>query len=69
MKRLLPILAIFALLTGCETIENSDGSTTTRWDAKATTDALTTGLDTWQRIDRQNRIIGYDQFGNPIYRQ
>lgn len=65
----LATLLIAAALCACETTTNGDGSTTTRWDAKATTDAVTTGLDAWQRIDRQSRVIGYDAYGNPIYRQ
>lgn len=68
MKPLLLIAAAFSL-AACETVEHADGSTTTRWDAKATTEAITTSMDAWQRIDRQSRIVGYDQFGNPIYAQ
>ncbi len=66
MKRLLTLAAALTLCA-CETVD-SDG-TVTRFDAKGATEAVTGALDTWQRIDRQSRIIGYDQFGNPIYRQ
>jgi hypothetical protein len=71
MKLFIALLTIAAAiaLSSCETIESEDGTRTTRWDAKATTDAITTGLKTWEQIDRQSRIIGYDAYGNPIYRQ
>lgn len=66
MKYLAIIITALSL-AACETV-SSDG-TVTRWDAKGTTEAIGTAFDTWQRYDRQSRVVGYDQFGNPVYRQ
>jgi hypothetical protein len=49
----------------CETIENEDGTRTTRFDAKAAAAFGDLGMKAYD----QYRIVGYDQFGNPIYRQ
>lgn len=68
MKYLI-LIATGIALSACETIEHADGSTTTRWDAKATTEAIGTTFDTWQRYDRQSHIVGYMPDGTPIYRQ
>ena len=61
------LLLLLPIITaGCETTD-ADGNVT-RFDAKGATEAMTGALDAWQRIDRQNRIVGYDVYGNPIYR-
>lgn len=61
-------LAIMALaLTACETT-NPDGSVT-RWDAKATADVINAGFQTYDRYQRASHVIGYDNFGNPVYVQ
>lgn len=62
------ILLIAAMLSGCETVENEDGSRTTRFDAAAATSVINTGFSTYDRYQKQQAIVGYDQFGNPIFR-
>lgn len=37
-------------------------------DWKSVGAAIDTGVRSYQEIDRQRYVIGYDQFGNPIYR-
>lgn len=69
MKRYILILCALTLafaLAGCETT-NPDGSVS-RFDAKGAADVINAGLSTYQQIDRQSRIVGYDQAGNPVYR-
>lgn len=65
--RYLILCAFCFSFAACETVENPDGTVTTRFDAAAATSAINTGFDAWQRYDRQTRFVGYDQFGNPIY--
>lgn len=64
MKYLALIAFAFA---GCETVENSDGSTTTRFDAKTATTLIDTGFSTYDRYQRSSHVVSYDQFGNPVY--
>ncbi len=65
IERILASLIIAGCLIGCETV--SPDGTVSRWDADATAKGITTALDTWQRIDQQSRVIGYDAAGRPIY--
>lgn len=66
MKRYILILCALAF-AGCETT-NPDGSVS-RFDAKGASDVINAGFNTYQQYDRQSRIVGYDQFGNPVYPQ
>lgn len=66
MKYILCLVLVLSQVA-CETT-NPDGSVS-RFDAKAATDIVNAGFNTYQQYDRQSRIIGYDQLGNPVYRQ
>lgn len=68
MKYAILTLCAFAL-AGCETITNEDGTTTTRFDGKAAASMLETGYNAYDRYNRQSYVVGYDVYGNPIYRQ
>lgn len=61
----LALIPICLALAGCETT-NSDGSTS-RFDADGATKVLNAGFQTYERINMQKRIIGYNQWGQPIY--
>lgn len=70
--RALPVLLVCAMLAGlagCVTTEGEDGTRVTRWDADATIKGIGAAADIWERVDRQSRIIGYNQLGQPIYAQ
>lgn len=66
MKALL-ILFIALALAGCETIQNEDGTTTTRFDQKAAAGILDSGLRVYDRYNQTRYIIGYRPDGSPIY--
>lgn len=64
-------LAFVGLSFGCETVENPDGSTTTRFDGKSFASALDTSMNAYDRLQRQQQpvptVVGYDIYGRPIY--
>lgn len=62
------LIALCALaFAGCETT-NPDGSTS-RFDTKGAMDVINAGFSTYNQYQRQQSVIGYDVYGNPIYRQ
>jgi hypothetical protein len=54
------VLAMACLLSECAMTAD---------DWKTVGAAVDTGVRTYQQVDRQRYVIGYDQFGNPIFRQ
>lgn len=64
-----PIIAILfaALLCGCATTQNEDGTTTTRFDPEAAGKVLDSGMKVYDRYNQTRYIVGYRADGSPIY--
>lgn len=63
------LLALFscAFLAGCETVENADGTTSTRFDAKAAASLMDSGFDAYDQYQRRQQPEYYSPQPAAVY--